>query len=57
MRSFFYTIWLFGTYPHLFDYNTYSFTYIFFAALIVSFIYYIVTFLIEKIPIIKYLTP
>ena len=43
--------------PHLFNYNEWSFYFRFFGAFLVSFICFIITFLIKKIPIIKFLTP
>ena len=57
MGPFFLHYMIIWSLPHLIDYNKYSFTYRFFGAFIISFVCYIITFLIKKIPIIKYLTP
>ena len=43
--------------PYIFNYNEYSFNYRFFGSFIISFFCFIITAIIKKIPIIKYLTP
>ena len=43
--------------PHFFKYNVFGFNYRFFGFLIISFICFILTSIIKKIPILKYLTP
>jgi len=45
------------TLRHLFSFNIYSFIYRFFGAFVISFFCFILTAIIKKIPIIKYLTP
>ena len=45
------------TIRYLFNFNIYSFGYRFFGALLISFLCFIITAIIKKIPIIKYLTP
>lgn len=43
--------------PYILNYNEYSFNYRFFGSFIISFFCFIITAIIKKIPIIKYLTP
>lgn len=57
MGPFFLHYMIIWTLPHLFKYNKFGFNYRFFGFIIISFLCFILTSLIKKIPIIKYLTP
>ena len=46
-----------ATLPYIFKYNKFSFNYRFFGFILISIICFLLTFIIRKIPIIKYLTP
>ena len=45
------------TLPHLFKFNKYSLTYRFLGSFIISFLCFLITAIIKKIPIIRNLTP
>ena len=57
MGPFFLHYMIIWTLPHYFKYNKFGFNYRFFGFFLISFICFILTSIIKKIPILKYLTP